>query len=316
MKAYIIRRLLHLVPVLFLVTLIIFTILYIAPGDPATVMLGDTATPDQIARLRVEMGLDAPLHKQYLRWIGGVLKGDLGHSYFLRQSVSEAILSRIGPTTALAIYSTTLAISLGILLGILAAVNRGTVVDQTSLVLSLLGVSTPNFLLGMLFVLLFAVKLRWFPVAGYQPLSKGFLVHIKSLTLPAVSIAVMMIAVVARMTRSAMLETLYADFIKTARAKGLKEKYVIFRHAFRNAFLPVLTVIGRLVAGSLVGAVVVETIYNLPGLGQLLMNAISRRDYFVVQGIVLFIVFINVFFNLLVDLLYAVVDPRVRLDKK
>lgn len=315
LKKYVLRRILQLIPVLFFVSLMVFSIMHLAPGDPATVMLGDRATPDQVQQLRAELGLDAPIYKQYLSWIGGLLRGDLGNSYFLRQPVRDAILARIAPTASLGIYSVIIAVVFGISLGVFAAINRGNWFDRSATVISLLGASAPNFLISMLLVLIFSVRLRWLPVAGFVPPSEGFWPYIKSITLPAVSIGFMMIAMIARMTRASLLETLYADFIKTARAKGLKEKSVILQHAFRNAFLPVLTIIGRLVAGSLTGAVVVETIFNIPGIGQLLINGISRRDYPVVQGVVILIVFINVFFNLLVDLLYGVVDPRVRFDR-
>ncbi|WP_126425250.1 ABC transporter permease [Brevibacillus marinus] len=316
MKAYLIKRLLSLIPVLFVVSVVIFMIIHLTPGDPASIMLGEEATEEQIAALRKELGLDLPVYQQYLRWLVGVLQGDLGTSYILNEPVSQAIFSHLQPTVSLAVLAQTIALIIAIPLGILAANRRGTLTDQSIMGVSLLGMSIPSFLLGLFLVLLFGVRLGWLPVAGYQPLSAGLWNHLKYLILPAISLGLIQSVLITRITRSSMLEVLNANYIKTARSKGVKERHVIYRHALRNAFLPILTVIGQIFAGLVAGAVVTETIFNIPGIGQLIINSVERRDYPIIQGVVLFVTVAYVFINLIIDLLYGVIDPRVRLDRK
>lgn len=313
MKAYLVKRLLSVLPVLFIVSLLVFMIIHLTPGDPASVMLGDEATPEEVAALRDQLGLNLPLYQQYFQWIGNALKGNLGYSYFMQQSVTEAIFARLGPTLSLAIMAQLIAVVLAIPIGIISARKRGTVTDQSLMSLSLLGLSIPNFLLSLFLVLIFTVSLKWLPVAGYRPLSDGLWTHFRYLIIPATALGTITAALIARMTRSSMLEVLNANYIKTARSKGVKERGVIYRHALRNAFLPVLTVIGQTFAGLVAGAAVLETIFNIPGVGQLIVNSVQRRDYSVIQGAVLFITVAFVFINLLVDLLYSIIDPRVRL---
>lgn len=316
LKIYVLKRILSLVPTLFLVSIIVFLIIHLTPGDPAAAMLGDQAKPEQIEQLREELGLNKPIYEQYVIWITGVLQGDFGKSYFMNQPVSEAITSHLGPTISLAILSQTLAIIIGIPLGILAATRKGTFTDISLMGVSLLGISVPSFLLALFLILFFAVQLNLLPVAGYKPLSEGFWQHIEYLILPSISLACVQIALIARMTRNSMLEVLNTEYIKNARAKGVKERLVIYKHALKNAFLPILTIIGQSLGLLIAGAAVVETIFNIPGIGQLVINSIGRRDYALIQGVVLFSALVYVSINLVVDLLYGVFDPRVRLTQK
>ncbi|MEH7525810.1 ABC transporter permease, partial [Bacillus sp. JJ1503] len=300
----------------FIVSIMVFMIVHLTPGDPAAAILGSLAKPDQIEELRNQLGLNAPILEQYLNWILGVFQGDLGYSYFMRQSVMEAILSHLGPTISLSILAQTIAIVIGIPFGIIAARRKGTFLDQFFMGLSLMGLAVPSFLLGLFLILLLAGKLQWLPVAGYAPLSKGLVEHLKFLIMPVIALGSMQIALTARMTRTAMLDILNLDFIKTARSKGLKESSVVYKHAFRNAILPILTVIGQSFGILVAGAAVTETIFNIPGIGQLIINSVARRDFDVIQGIVLFVAMVYVFINLVVDLLYGLFDPRVRLNNK
>lgn len=316
MLGYIIKRILSLIPVLFVVSIAIFLIVHLTPGDPAAAILGLEASEEQIQELNETMGLNLPIYQQYFNWVSGVLQGDFGDSYFMNEPVTDAIFKHLGPTVSLALLAEIVALVLALPIGILAAYRRGSFTDKSLMVISLLGMAIPSFLLGLLLMLAFGVALQWLPVAGYKPLSQGLWNHLRYLILPAISLGAFQAALVARMTRSSMLEVLNKGFIKTARAKGVKEHKVVIKHAFRNAFLPILTVIGQSFGALVTGAVVVETIFNLPGLGQLIMNSIERRDFAVIQGVVLFVTLIYVFINLIVDLLYGVIDPRVRLERK
>lgn len=314
--SYLLKRIFSLIPVLFVVSVAIFLIVHITPGDPAAIILGMEATEEQIENLNAELGLNEPVYKQYLVWVGGVLKGDFGQSYFMKESVLDSILNHLGPTVSLAILAEIFALILAIPIGIFAAYRRGTLTDHTLMIVSLLGMAVPSFLLGLLLMLSFGVYFQWLPIAGYKPLTEGLWTHLRYLILPAISLGTIQAALVARMTRSSMLEVLNKNYVKTARAKGVKEHKVVTKHALRNAFLPILTVIGQSFGTLVTGAVVVETIFNLPGLGQLIINSIERRDFAVIQGVVLFVTLIYVFINLIVDLLYGVIDPRVRLERK
>ncbi|RXZ82033.1 ABC transporter permease [Paenibacillaceae bacterium] len=316
MLAYLIKRLFSLIPVLFVVTIAIFLIIHITPGDPAASMLGIEASQEEIAQLNEELGLNRPIIEQYVHWVSNVLKGDLGDSLFMHQPVGQAIAEHIGPTLALALLAQLIAIVLAIPFGIIAAYKRGTAADYSLMGISLVGMAVPSFLMGLFLMLLVGVKLQWLPVAGYEPLSKGLWAHLQYLILPAISLGIVQAALIARMTRSSMLEILNLNFIKTARSKGLHETAVLFKHAFRSAFLPILTVIGQTFGTLVTGAVVVESIFNIPGLGQLILNSIARRDFAVIQGVVLVVTLIYVTINLVIDLLYGAIDPRVRLDRK
>lgn len=316
MASYIVKRILSLIPVLFVVSIVIFMIVHLTPGDPASVMLGEEASAEQIGELREQLGLNLPIYEQYVHWVGGVLKGDLGSSYFMKQPVTQAIMEHLLPTISLAILAQIVALLIAIPIGIVAATRRGTFTDQSIMGMSLLGMSIPSFLLGLLLILLFGVQLGWLPVAGYKPLSTGAWSHLKYLIMPAISLGAIQAALIARMTRTSMLDVLNTNYIKTALAKGVKKRNIVYRHALRNAFLPVLTVIGQSFGTLIAGAVVTETIFNIPGIGQLIINSVARRDYAVIQGVVLFVTVSYVFINLIIDVLYSVIDPRVRLERK
>ncbi|WP_256758455.1 ABC transporter permease [Cohnella sp. WQ 127256] len=316
MLAYITKRLLSLIPVLFVVTIAIFLIIHITPGAPAAVILGIEASEAEIEALNEELGLNRPIYEQYFNWVGNLLKGDLGQSISMHQPVGQAIAEHIGPTLSLAILAQIIALILAIPFGIIAAYKRGTAVDYSLMGVSLLGMAIPSFLLGLLLMLVVGVKLQWLPVAGYESLSNGLWAHLQYLILPGISLGTIQAALITRMTRSSMLEVLNLNYIKTARSRGLSETRVLLKHAFRNAFLPILTVIGQTFGVLVTGAVVVESIFNIPGLGQLILNSIARRDFAVIQGVVLIVTVIYVGLNLIIDLLYGFVDPRVRLDRK
>ncbi|MEC0254394.1 ABC transporter permease [Paenibacillus lautus] len=316
MLAYITKRLLSLIPVLAVVTIAIFLIIHITPGDPAAAILGMEASQEEIQQLNQDLGLDRPILEQYTSWVINVFKGDLGDSIFMNQPVSEAIAEHVTPTLSLAILAQVIAIILAIPFGIIAAYKRGSIADYTLMGISLLGMALPSFLLGLFLMLFVGVKLQWLPVAGYEPLSSGLWEHMKYLILPGISLGTIQAALITRMTRSSMLEVLNLNFIKTARSKGLHEMKVLFKHAFRSAFLPILTVIGQTFGTLVTGAVVVEAIFNIPGLGQLILNSIARRDFAVIQGVVLVVTLMYVTINLIIDLLYGAVDPRVRLERK
>jgi len=312
---YIVKRLLSTIPVLLVVSVFVFLLVHLAPGDPAITILGPDATVEQIEQLRVELGLDAPLYQQYVSWMSGVLKGDMGESVFAKRPVLDLILQHLGPSFSLAVLSLAVAILIAVPLGILAARKRGSLADQMFMSLSVLGISVPHFVLGLLLISLFTVRLGWLPI-GYKPPSSGLLVHLQYLLMPAITLGVGLAALIARMTRASMIETLSMHFIKTAKAKGLRERAVVYKHALRHAFIPVLTVIGQSFGLVLSGALVAETIFNIPGMGQLIFNSMQRRDFLVIQGLILFVTFLYVLINLIVDLLYCVIDPRVRLDRK
>ena len=312
MLAYTLRRLVLAVPVMMLVATAVFLMLRLTPGDPAGIILGPDATEERRMELRRELGLEDPLLVQYVRWLGKVARGDLGQSLFLNKPVTAAILERAQPTLLLTILALLVSLLIGLPAGVIAAQRRGSWVDLGTMAVAMGGIAMPTFWLGLNLIFLFAVTLRWLPVAGYEPLSAGPWRSLRHLILPAVTLGVAQGALLARMTRSMMLETLSQDYVRTARAKGLVERSVIFRHALRNAFIPLMTVIGLSFAALLGGAVVTEQIFTLPGVGRLLIQAIGRRDFPLVQGTVLVIAALYVLINLVVDLLYAVVDPRIR----
>lgn len=293
--------------------MVVFFLIHLTPGDPASIILGPDALPEDIEKLRIELGLDLPIYQQFTIWFLDILKGDLGWSIYMDMSVLNAFTSHLSPTFSLAILAQIISIIIAIPFGIVAAVNRGTIIDRFFMVFALLGISIPSFLLGLLLIMLFAVELHWFPVAGYQPISEGLWNHIRFLILPSVTLGAIQSALIARMTRSSMLDVLNMDYIKTAYAKGLKERSIILKHAFRNAFIPILTVLGQTFGTLIAGAVVTEVVFNLPGIGQLIMNSIQRRDYVVIQGTVLLIAMTYVFINLVVDLIYGIIDPRIKL---
>jgi len=311
-KIYVLRRLLAVVPVMLVVATVAFVLIHLAPGDPASVIAGPYASADDVAKLRHQLGLDEALPVQLVRWYGRLLRGDLGDSIFLRRPVTEAIVDRLEPTLLLTTWATLVAVLIGVPAGIVSARYHNSAVDQSLMGLALVGLSVPNFLLGLLMILVFGVWLGWLPVAGYVPLDEGLWRNLRSLVMPSLALGLVQSALIARITRSSMLDVLREQFVVTGRAKGLAENVVVYKHALKNAIIPTLTVIGITFALLIGGAVVIETVFNIPGLGRLIISAVLRRDYPVIQGVVLLIAVTYTAVNLLVDLAYLVVDPRVR----
>jgi peptide/nickel transport system permease protein len=314
MAAYVARRVLSAIPVLFLVTLIAFGIMQIVPGDPAMIIAGLGATPQEVARVRAQLGLDQPRHVQLIRWYQGLARGDLGDSLLLGRSVSRALVERLPVTLSLTGYALLLTLVVGILSGVAASLHPNTWIDQALMTIALLGVSFPSFWLGLMLIVLFAVHLDWLPSGGYVPLSESVVGWLRSTTLPAVSLALLQIGLLARIVRATMLEVLGQDYIRTARTKGLPARAVVWKHAFRNVMIPVVTIVGIITSLLLSGSVVIETVYSVPGIGRLLGSAVLRRDYPVIQGGLLVTAAGFVLLNLLVDVLYAYLDPRVRYE--
>lgn len=314
MGRYVARRLGATVLVLFLVTLISFSIMHMVPGDPAVVMAGVGASADQVQRIREQFGLNAPFVVRLGRWYAGLLRGDLGQSILLGRSVARAIAERLPATLALAAFAFVLTAVLGVVLGTIAAVRQHTWVDQAVMTVAVVGVSLPGFWLGLILIILFSVMLDWLPAGGYVPFAQSPGAWLRALILPATSLALLQIGLLARITRSTVAETLRQDYVRTARAKGLPAWLVVGRHALGNAAIPIMTVLGIGVSLLLSGSVVVETVFSIPGLGRLMATAILARDYPVIQGGLLITALMFVGINLAVDLLYAWLDPRIRYD--
>ena len=314
MFAYLIRRLLAVIPVMAVVVTVVFMLIHLIPGDPVSVMLGPDATPTQIDATRRSLGLDRPLLAQRVGFYGRLLRGDHGQSYFLDRPVVTAIVERAEPTLVLMACALLVAVAIGVPSGIVAAAHRGSIWDRALMIGSLLGVCVPGFWLSLNFIYLFAVRLGWLPAAGYASLLSEPATALRYMVLPAVSLGFNQSALIARISRSCMLEALQQDYVRTARAKGLSHRTVTYVHAFRNALVPVVTVIGVTTAVLIGGAVITEIVFNIPGLGRLVISAILRRDYPVVQGVVLVTAATYVLINLVVDLLYAFIDPRIRYD--
>lgn len=312
MLKYTLKRIGAMIPVMLIISVVVFLIIYLTPGDPASSMLGMEASADQIERVNESLGLNEPLPQRYLEWMGGVLTGDLGDSYFMHQPVTQAIAEHFGPTLSLAILAQLIALLIALPCGIIAALKHGSRPDAVLRVVALLGVAIPGFLMALMLMWLFAVSLRVLPVAGYAPLSKGWLMHLRYLALPAISLGCVQAALLMRMTRASVIEAMQLDCVKTARAKGVSEVRVVLAHALRNAALPILTSVGYSFGALITGAVVTEAIFNIPGLGQLVTSSIERRDYPVIQGVLLVIALLNSVINLLVDLAYGAFDPRAR----
>ena len=312
MPAFLLRRLIATVPVMLMVAVLVFLMLRLTPGDPAAIMAGDNASSAEVEVIRAGLGLDRPLPVQFAIWFGNLLQGDLGESFFFKRPVTDLILQRVGPTAALATTTIVLAVLVAVPLGVLAAWKHGTIVDRLVMGFSVLGFSVPVFVLGYVLIYVFAVRLNWLPVQGYKPLSAGLGPFLYQLTLPSLTLSVIYIALIARITRASVLETLGEDYVRTARAKGLRESVVLYRHALRNAAVPIVTVIGIGVALLIGGVVVTESVYNIPGLGRLTVDAVLGRDYPTIQGVILVFSFVYVLVNLLIDLAYTFLDPRIR----
>jgi len=311
MLSYIARRILATIPVVSVVAVFAFLLLLIA-GDPAAIIAGDSATTQQVAEIRVRLGLERPIVEQFVIWIGRVVRGDFGESFFFKKQVAELIKERLEPTAALAVCTLILAVLIAVPLGVLAAAKRGTWIDRGVMGFSVLGFSVPVFVIGYALIYLFAIELSWLPVQGYQRLAEGFWGFLERLILPSVTLAVIYVALIARITRTSVLEVMGTDHVRTARAKGLGEGAVLLRHVLRNAAVPIVTVIGLGVALLIGGVVVTESVYGIPGLGRLTVDAVLARDYPTVQAVILLFSVAYVLINLLVDLTYTFLDPRIR----
>ena len=312
MLVYLIKRILAVIPVMLIVAVIVFLMLRLTPGDPAAIIAGDAATSADIDLIREKLGLERSLIEQFVLWIGKMLGGDFGESFYYKRSVTSMISDRIWPTLALATFTIVIACVVAVPLGTLAAYKQGSWLDRTVMGMSVLGFSVPVFVIGYVLIYVFAVKLDWFPVQGYQPIADGFGGFIYRLILPSSALSVIFIALIARMTRTSVLEVLNEDYIRTARAKGLSETKVMTRHALRNAAVPIVTVIGIAIAVLISGVVVTESVFVIPGLGTLTIDAIQGRDYPTVQGLIMLFSFVYVLINLVIDVIYSLLDPRIR----
>ena len=312
MLAYIIRRLASTVLVMGIVAVFVFLLLHLSPGDPAAIIAGDNASGEQIAGIRKQLGLDDPLPVQFFRWITAVLQGDLGISIFSNEPVLKLISQRVEPTLSLALTTITVAVTLAVSFGVLAAWKVGTVIDRSLMVVSVIGFSVPVFVVGYMLIYVFSINLRWLPVQGYSPIAQGLGPWIERLILPSIALGLAYVALIARITRTSMLEVLAEDYIRTARAKGVATRSMLLKHALKNAGVPIVTVIGIGVALLIGGVVITETVFNIPGIGRLVVDAISKRDYPIIQGVILIFSGVYVLVNLAVDLSYTVLDPRIR----
>ena len=312
MLTYVTKRLGSLCLSLIVASLVIFACIEIVPGDPASFMLGINAQPDTIQALRVELGLDQSLAQRYLGWVGGLLGGDMGTSYTYRTPVSDIVSDRLQVSLPLALYALMLTVVVAFPVGILAAARRGSVTDITVMGATQLGVAIPNFWFAILMVILFAINLRWFSAGGFPGWDAGIFLAMKALTLPAIALALPQASILSRVMRSSLLDTLSEDYMRTARAKGLTRRQALWRHALRNAMIPVLTIIGLQFSFLLAGAIIIENVFFLPGLGRLVFQAITQRDLIVVESVVMLLVFAVILVNFLVDIAYAWVDPRLR----
>jgi peptide/nickel transport system permease protein len=309
---YILRRLLMLIPVMLIVGVVVFMLVHLTPGDPAAVILGQSATGEQIDQLREELGLNEPLVVQFFEWFGNALRLDFGNSLFLGMPVTEALRERAQPTLLLTTYALFFEIIIGVPAGVIAAIKRNSIIDRVLMVMSIAGAAIPTFFLGIVLILIFAVRLKWVPSGGYVPVQEDPVQHFKVMILPAFTLGFSAAGLLARLVRSSMLDVMRDDYIRTAMAKGLKFRKVVTGHALRNALIPAVTVVGYSLGALLGGAVVTETVFNIPGMGRLVVQSISRRDYPLIQGAVMMIAGIYVLVNLLVDILYVYIDPRIR----
>jgi len=312
MWAYAVRRILATIPVLAIVALVVFSILHIAPGDPAGVIAGDQATEEQVQAIRSKLRLDLPFHEQFILWLTSALHGDLGISIFSNRPVMALFVQRLEPTIALAVLTTIIAVTLAVPIGVLAAWRAGTAVDRGVMSFAVLGFSFPVFVIGYVLIYIFAIKLKLLPIQGYRPLADGFWPFLRHLVLPSFALGLSFMALIARITRASMLEVLSQDHIRTVRAKGLPAWRLLFCHALPNAAVPIVTIIGVGVALLLGGVVVTDSVFAIPGVGRLVVDAILHRDYPVIQGVLLIFSATYVMVNLIIDLLYVVIDPRIR----
>ncbi len=312
MLAYAARRVVSTIPVMALVALFVFSLLYLAPGDPAAIIAGDQATPEDVERIRQSLGLDRPFLVRFGDWFWHVIHGDLGQSIFTNLPVTHMIAQRVEPTLSLMVLTLVFSIVVAVPMGVVAAWKQGTWIDRGVMLLAVFGFSVPVFVVGYVLAYVFALQADVLPVQGYTPISEGVWPWLSNLILPVLTLGGAFIALIARITRATMLEVLSQDYVRTARAKGLSQRPILFVHALKNAAVPIVTVIGLGVAGLIGGAVVTESVFAIPGIGRLVVDAILRRDYPVIQGVVLIFSFVYVLVNLAVDLMYTVFDPRIR----
>jgi peptide/nickel transport system permease protein len=312
MLAYIARRLASTVLVMGIVAIFVFLLLHLSPGDPAAIIAGDNASGEQIAGIRRQLGLDDPLPVQFFRWLAAVLRGDLGISIFSNEPVLKLISQRVEPTLSLALTTLFVAVTLAVSFGVLAAWKVGTWIDRALMVVSVIGFSVPVFVVGYMLIYVFSINLRWLPVQGYSPIDQGLWPWFERLILPSIALGLAYVALIARITRTAMLDVLAEDYIRTAKAKGVATKSMLLKHALKNAGVPIITVIGIGVALLIGGVVITETVFNIPGVGRLVVDAISKRDYPIIQGVILIFSGVYVLVNLLVDMSYTLLDPRIR----
>ena len=312
MFAYIIRRVLATIPVVLLVALFVFSLLYLAPGDPAAIIAGDQATPADVERIRASLGLDRPYLVRFIDWLWQVLNGNLGVSIFTNLPVTHMIAQRVEPTLSLMVLTLCLSLSFAIPMGVIAAWKHGTLIDRFVMLMAVFGFSTPVFVVGYLLAFIFALYLDWLPVQGFTSITVGLIPFLRNLILPATALGLVYMALIARITRATMLDVLSQDYVRTAKAKGVGQRGVLFIHALKNAAVPIVTIVGIGFAALIGGAVVTESVFAIPGLERLTVDAILRRDYPVIQGVVLLFSFVYVLVNLGVDLLYTLFDPRIR----
>lgn len=306
------RRLIATIPVLVVVAVVIFAVLRLTPGDPATLVAGDAATPEQVEAIRRNMGLDQPVIVQFGRWVGDMLRGDFGISLISGKPVSELILSRMGATVSLTILTLLFTLLVSLPVGVLSAWYQGKALDRAVMAGSVVGFSVPVFIVAYLLILVFAIELRWLPVQGYKPLAAGLWEHLRHLILPAISLSTVYIALITRIVRTSVIDTLGEDYIRTARAKGLPEWSVLSRHALQNAAVPILTIIGISITMLIGGVVVTESVFNIPGLGRLVLDSVLSRDFTVIQTLIVLFSLVYILINLLIDISYTLVDPRIR----
>lgn len=313
MFLYILKRLLMTIPVMLMVALFVFLLLRLSPGDPASVIAGDYATAEDVERIRAQLGLDDPIVVQFGRWVGALAQGDFGTSIFSRKPVTELIAQRLEPTLLLALCTITFSVLVAVPLGTLAAYRAGSWIDRTVMFFSVGGFSVPVFVLGYILIYYLSLQLRIFPVQGYRsPFEHGLWPFLHHIILPVLTLSVIYVALIARMTRASVVEVLEEDYVRTARAKGQSEFKILMSHALRNAAVPIVTVIGIGIALLISGVVVTESVYNIPGLGRLVVDAVMARDYPIIQGLILFFSFIYIMLNLIIDLTYTLIDPRIR----
>ena len=314
MLTYILRRLVATIPVLVVVALFVFLLLHLGPGDPASIIAGDFASPEHIEQIRAKLGLDRPLYIQFVEWSIKLARGDLGQSIFSNVPVAKLIGQRLEPTLTLTVTTISFAVLLAVPLGVIAAWRQGQAADRVVMVFAVLGFSLPVFVLGYMLIYVFSITLGWFPVQGYVPLADGLWPCLRSLALPSASLGSILVALIARMTRASMVEVLGQDYIRTARAKGLAPATVLIIHALKNAGIPIVTTFGLAVAVLIGGVVVTESVFAIPGIGRLTVEAILQRDYPVIQGVILVFAFVYVLVNLVIDLTYGFFDPRIRYE--